>query len=189
MERPLPFSVNKKVSLDIIRDLSKKLLVEKGINIVDINEKHGKKNDSKYCLNYKMEDQNHPSKAVSFTHKLNVIELDISEIMTKELGNVIDNYYSQILNTKIEEYTDCDNPNLQYIVSSEVEIYNCTTDGNTIDFEAYLYDVADCDISYPSFTYDETLKCWIIRDSFWDAENGIDCNGNIVILDFSEYFE
>lgn len=181
---PLPFSVDKEASLDIIRDLSAKLLMEKGTNIVDINKKYG----GKYSLNYKMKDNNNPTNSVSFTHKLNVIEIDISFMMTDELGYIIDNYYDQILNAKIEEYTDCDNPNLQYTVSEEVEIYNCTTDGNIIDFEAYLYDVADCDISYPSFTYDETLKCWIIRDDFWDAENGIDCNGNIVVLDFSNYF-
>jgi len=56
--------------------------------------------------------------------------------------------------------------------------------------DAYLHGTqAECDVSYPDFSYDEILKAWIIKEDFWGARNGISQDGIVTILDFSEYFK
>lgn len=59
------------------------------------------------------------------------------------------------------------------------------TDQDEIKLMAYLHDSsAECDISYPNFTYNEKHNCWIIMDSFWGPEKG-----TVNILSFDAYPE
>jgi hypothetical protein len=58
---------------------------------------------------------------------------------------------------------------------------------NTLNFTTMIWEFAECDISYPKFTYVESIKMWVLIDDFWDAKNGIDCNGNILVLNFTKY--
>lgn len=64
-------------------------------------------------------------------------------------------------------------------VSDQIEIhYYSEIIGDKINLVAYLHDTqAECDISYPSFTYSRECKMWIIDDDDWDE----------TVLDFSKY--
>ena len=76
------------------------------------------------------------------------------------------------------------------ISSDQVEIYNGSgINGGKIELDAYLHNTqAECDVSYPSFTYNHKFKMWIIFDDFWNgAKNGINDNGIVTILDMSMY--
>jgi hypothetical protein len=183
--RQVPFSVlrvDKEESLKIIQELSQKMPGKPNPGRADPSCKH-------YCLNHKMmdphnEDLSHMS--LGFTHKLCVTTIDLSEAPERDYtSSTIEDYYQDILAGKYDD--QCEQ-------SDEVEIYACNVcvskngRGECINFEAYLYDVAECDVSYPMFIYDHTLKCWITRDRFWNAESGIDVSeGRVIILDFSDY--
>lgn len=64
-------------------------------------------------------------------------------------------------------------------VSDQIEIhYYSEIIGDKINLVAYLHDTqSECDISYPSFTYNRECKMWIIDDDDWDE----------TVLDFSKY--
>ena len=158
----------------------------------------------KYCLNHKMSDHHcDPADmhAVDFTHKLSVITINVvgdSDDYPDEHTSIED-YYHDIITGKYDQTLDhALDDNCGIYRSHEVEIYKCEIVSETdnpdnapklgIKLKTYLYEVAECDVSYPTFTYDDTLRCWIIRNRFWGAEQGIDDCGRITILDFSDYF-
>lgn len=64
-------------------------------------------------------------------------------------------------------------------ISDQIEIYYYSEIiGDKINLVAYLHDTqSECDISYPSFTYNRECKMWIIDDDDWDE----------TVLDFSKY--
>lgn len=116
-----------------------------------------------------------------YKNKLAFIELYLNGANDDD---VIEDYYDEIISQSYKEpgigYNYCEIINLR-----DIEII----DGK-ISFDAYIpRSFAESDWSYPTFSYDETLKTWIIRDSFWDTPNGIDYNGYVSILDFNSYIE
>ena len=64
-------------------------------------------------------------------------------------------------------------------VSDQIEIhYYSEIIGDKINLVAYLHDTrAECDISYPSFTYSRECKMWVAKEE----------DGYETVLDFSEY--
>lgn len=178
----------------IVADLADRLSRQKAFN-----------KTLKYCLNHKMSDHNcDPAEmhAVDFTHRLSVITIDVVGDDYPD-NYSIEDYYHDIITGKYDQTLDhALDDNCGIYRSHEVEIYKCelvsvnADDGSDanggaelgIKLKAYLYEVAECDVSYPTFTYDNTLRCWIIRNRFWGAEKGIDNCGRVTILDFSDYF-
>ena len=112
-----------------------------------------------------------------YEHKLAFIELQLDN--ASETDHIKD-FYVEIIK---KSYQDC------YHRSDEIEINDINiTELDEIDFTAYLHgSYCDGDTSYPTFSYDETIKTWIICDDFWNTKNGIDHHGNVYILDFNNY--
>lgn len=115
---------------------------------------------------------------ISHRHKIRVVELYIDLDDLDESSYNIDNesiaFYKTIKDQK-------------YNISDSIEIHHGSTINNDeISLVAYLHETqAECDVSYPKFTYDTQYNCWIIKDDFWGAKNGISNNGIVTILDFS----
>jgi hypothetical protein len=151
------FSIDKSRSLDIIRSIQ---------HTTPENEDTDSENEDKWPACYK--------------HKLAVVELALENA---NRGDIIDNFYDEII---IESNKG---NNIGYNRSDSIDIASIDIDSNDcINLEAYLHGTrVECDWSYPSFMYDETLKTWIIKNNFWGAENGIGLDGIVTILDFNNY--
>jgi hypothetical protein len=166
------FSVDKNKSLEIIKSIMEMLNIKKNSICVT-------KELQKHIDTFDGEDEDECFKLdniIEYKHKLAFVELYIDK--TSNNTNIVD-HYTEI----IENAEKCD-----YERSSYITIYDIKID-EAINMKAYLYGTEyGSDISYPSFTYDEVLQCWVIKDSFWGATNGVDYNGLISILDFSDYF-
>lgn len=164
------FSVDKDASLNIIKEIISHL---KEDDSVSLNEK----------MNYSdIYGEEEPENVVPFRHKLKVAEVGLCDYAFLSSSRIQDNH-EHFLKTVENKY---------YEITSDVEIHADSeiTEENEIELTAYLHNSsAGGDVSYPTFTYYEPLQCWIVMDSFWDSEFGIDCNGQVTILDFSEYFE
>ena len=177
----IPFAISKQKSLSIMEEIISHLSYDtnnttkdKYAGPISINEKM----DWKDCYDSDEFDE-FETKITDFKHKIAIIELDLQSFSEK---NDIDDINEQHAFYKSIKNKDWDR-------STEIEIHNGSYIKNDqICFTAYLHNTsASSDLSYPTFSYDELYNCWIIKDSFWGAPNGINCNGIVTILDFSEY--
>ena len=170
-----PFSaycVDKQKTVDIIKQLSKQLKEEKT------------RTPESYCLNqYTTDNHFNVEKTVhrlAFCHKLSTLQIDLSENIEFDLAPTLKDFYRDIITGKYDQ--ECDQ-------SDDVEVYECTTDNETIMLTAFLYGVSHCGVGKFSFVYDETLRCWVESGyGYDDEETYIDGNGLVTILDFSHYF-
>ncbi len=111
-----------------------------------------------------------------YEHKLAMVELEVSGTES----DTIEDYYDEI----IEKSNDAE----CYNRSEQIDIAEIDIRNDTIDIYGYLHETtAECDWSYPTFSYDEVLQTWLIRDSLWSAPNGIGLDGRVIILDFNNY--
>ncbi len=167
MTKPF-FTVDKNRSLEIIREIAALVGSEEEKNCVMRSQDYEEVNDGEYTL-------------LSQNHKLAVVELELEIALSPEPRKDPDvSCYAREFYEAVEQ----DN----YNRSQEIEIYSgSVVDGDKIALKAYLHETqADCDVSYPTFTYDEQYECWIVRENFWGVKNGINCN-LVTILDFSDY--
>ena len=119
---------------------------------------------------------------IEYRHKIAVVELNLEDYIGYvnvdkiDLDSIPDAFYTAIANQKYER-------------STQVELhFGSEILDDKINLSAYLHETsAECDVSYPLFTYDELYGCWIVKQKFWGAPFGIDGNGIVLILDFSAY--
>lgn len=180
-----PFSIDKNEGLDIVRNIIVHLSKE---GDVSINE----------TMNIESFYSDHQGGVINFKHKLCIIELELGldtrsyeEPIIIELSpgdEVEDDYADLTLASLSKEMYEAVN-NEHYNRSNNIEIHHGSyIENDAIHLTAYLHNTsAECDVSYPTFTYDNQYQCFIIKDDFWGAPNGIDCNGLVTILDFSNY--
>jgi len=119
------------------------------------------------------------SRAIAQRHKIAVVEVEMS----------LPDYEDSKLSPETKEAFDLAVQNGDFNRSESIEIHHGSEIvDDKIMLTAYLHGTqSECDVSYPCFTYDSTYQCWIIRDAFWGAAGGIDCNGIVTVLDFSAY--
>ena len=165
-----PFRVDKTKSLEIVAEILKHFTV--GDDQISLNE------NMKWFDHYSDEADN----LVEYRHKLGVVEIDVSDGTirnweTTDVDAIPDAFYAAIAKHSYEK-------------SDQIEIHSGSqiTPSGEINLSAYLHNTsAECDVSYPMFTYDELFGCWIVKESFWGAAGGVDGNGNVLVLDFSSY--
>ena len=125
-------------------------------------------------------------------HKLRIVELQLDDRDTLSFQGRASLLYRDTLNNIDDLHLEFQKAiqDENYDISDSIEIYyNSYIKNNKIYITGYFHETsAECDVSFSEFSYDEKLKCWIIRDDFWGAPNGIDGNGIVTILDFSKYF-
>ena len=111
---------------------------------------------------------------IEYVHNISIREI-------KETEN-----YDSILEITEDEYNG-----FYYEDSENIEICNA---GMKLDIikkkfacEMYMHGTsAECDYSYPEFTYIDKLCTWIIfNGKIWGDENGLGCNGEIFIMDLT----
>lgn len=158
------FSVDKEKSLAVIKELLSHLKESDQIMISPTM-------DSEYYDN-----------PIDQRHKLAIVELFLENCNESD-------YIQEVSEQIYEAYNNSD-----YDRSDHIEIHYGSfvsqenSQDELIHLTAYLHGTqAECDVSYPCFSYDKQYECWIIKDDFWGAKRGIDCNGTVTILDFSEY--
>jgi hypothetical protein len=173
----IPFAVNKQFSLDIMKHIISQL--DCGDDKITINENmHWNAiydDDPEAELIYK-------TRVIDYRHKLAIVEIDLELDMYTNQCNINGKdesiqFYKQI--------KDAD-----WHRSTTNEIYSGTSITNDkICLIAFLHDSGpSSDTSYPDFTYDESYGCWIVKEDFWGAPQGIDLSeGTVTILDFSDY--
>jgi hypothetical protein len=169
------FACDKDKSLQIVKDILSHLKTDNDV-IYHENMEVDQGSDS--------DNEDSQYNVVPHRHKLAIIELGIGLDLFDISQNVSD-HYTQLMSK--ETYTKY----LDYDRSTSIEIYGGSQidSNNEISLVAHLHGTEfGSDISYPTFSYDSTLRCWLIRDSSWGAEEGISGNGIITILDFTDYF-
>jgi len=117
-----------------------------------------------------------------YKHELAVVELYLEDATDKD---DIVKYYDEIIS---ESHKGCD---IGYSRSGYIDIYTIDiNEDEAIEIYGYLHGTsAECDSSYPTFSYDTHLKTWIIYDDdSWPSAKGIGVNGEVTILDFNDYF-
>jgi hypothetical protein len=169
------FSVDKARSLEIIKDVLGKLEKNGDISL----------NESMDSANYNdSPHEEYPQTVINHRHKLAVVELQLDLPWGPDRVKEPDvkNYFTEFYRAVDEN---------DYNRSDAIEIhYGSSIEGDHICLDAYLHGTqAECDVSYPEFTYDEQYKCWIVKTTFWGAPNGLDGNDIVTILDFSDYFK
>ena len=109
---------------------------------------------------------------LNYRHKLRVTTLQ-----------VVDDLQS-VRNLRVEDIED-----IAY--SKTIEIHSDSSfDEKKKELSAMMYmhnTNAECDISFPTFEYIDEILAWVIMGDFWGAPNGISNNGDIMMLDFSDY--
>lgn len=75
----------------------------------------------------------------------------------------------------------------QYTTRYTADIFN----GSYVDTQDNIHLVVmsgfeECDVAYPVFSYNSQLGMWILMGEEFDAPGGIDENGRVVVLDFTE---
>lgn len=119
----------------------------------------------------------------TYRHKLSVVNLYVET----PTDNIANHYQEIIRNSQIDT-----GPYSSVSVSDVIDrdksfaIRDLGIVNDTIQMEAFT-DLAECDWSYPTFTYDEYLRSWVIKEDFWSAPNGIGRDGAVCMLDFSNY--
>lgn len=162
------FSIDKQKGLDIMADLLSHLQTKDSISV----------NKQFVARNYYLETDQ--PQVIDFKHQLAIVELEldvmVDDVANRPLCDFVNEVHQAIQNK-------------QYNRSTSIEIHEGSgLEGDTICLIAYAHETsAECDVSYPVFTYDDFYQCFIIKDAFWGAPNGIDCNGIVTILDFSDY--
>lgn len=114
---------------------------------------------------------------VGHRHRLAIVELELENCgESDDVDDCLEAFHQAIKNGN-------------WTRSTKIEIYfGSQIHNDEIHLKAYLHETsAECDVSYPCFTYDGKYHCWIIKDTFWSATKGIDCNGIVTILDFTDY--
>jgi len=171
----LPFSVCKKMSLDIIGNISRvgKMLAR----------------------DYRSIGGSRSEKLFTIPHKLSIITINILDPALWDSSNgdynILD-YYGDLCNGK---YIN------GYIESKMLKIFSCSIDNSfdtefstrpDIKLKAYLYgdEKLENDISFlHKFIYHDKLGCWLEHHTFIGRDDdAIDSEGNITILDFRGYF-
>ncbi len=176
MTRPF-FAVDKDQSLEIMREIISLVGSDEDENRVMCNH-NSCTVDGKYTLLW-------------HRHKVAIVELELD----------IDRWFTQGANgprKPVVQDPDISNyahefykavKQKEYYRSEDIEIYSgSVVNGDQIGLIAYLHETqCECDVSYPTFTYDEQYECWIVKEAFMGAKNGISGNHIVTILDFSEY--
>lgn len=184
------FSIDKEKSLEIIRDLIDKLNKENANkDLICIKQPLVVPHRQSLIINHTLPDDYIccDLRSIPHRHKLAIAEIDINEIDEKltyeEVINCetnIHDYYDDLMS---DEYEDC------YNISKDIAIFDCKEDGEGLRIEAdYQGTCMECEITDPLFIYNETLKCWIVKDNeFSDKDSSINNEGIIIILDFRDY--
>jgi hypothetical protein len=177
MDFPFTFSVDKETSLKIVRELAEKMELEKKINP-----------KAKYCNNHT---DDAIWKSFPFTHKLAMTEIFLDEIGYPKKSNKISDYYDILVK---DEKTRKKIEKKYCHKSKQITLYKCATNSKNGEPRIWLkfQPVDTClegDVCKSNFIYDETIKCWIIKNYGCGDKYGIysdvEC---ITILDFSDYF-
>lgn len=176
----IPFAISKQKSLSIMEEIISHLsynsntIKDQYDGPISINEKM----DWKDC--YDSDDSDDfKTKIIDFKHKIAIIEIDLQSYSEKDDIDDINEqheFYKSIKNKDWNRSTAIEIHSGSYIKNDQICLSACLHNTS-----------ASSDLSYPTFSYDELYNCWIIKDSFWAAPNGIDFNGIVTILDFSEY--
>lgn len=158
------FQVDKEASLDVMRGLLAQL---KASNEAIINE--GMNIDEWQC-DYDLE--------IVGRHKLRFVELQVDD--ARKPDDVRDHVQS-IQRAIVEKTFDISNWN-EFYADSKIK-------DDVLDLHGWFHNSGwGSDDTYCRFEYDTQYKTWINRGEEQNAINGFDDNGNVVILDFSEYF-
>jgi len=165
MDKP-SFCIEKEQSLNIMRNVLSHLTEDGQIMI---NEK----------MNWRDHYGSSSNKVITERHKIAVVEVELS----------LPDDEDQKLSLETKEAFNLAVQNEEFNRSESIEIHHGSKIvDDAIILEVYLHGTqAECDVSYPCFTYDSDYECWIIRDAFWGAAGGIGCNGIVTVLDFSAY--
>lgn len=173
------FSIDRDTSLDIIRR-----------TLGDLKEKS-------VCVHEDLRYDTDGMNIIQHKHKLGIVEFFLGDDAS---GANLSDYYDMLLsledtqiNTKLSEDVDmcidegdfqclCTN---QIVLSHESDVSIKTP--IVIRLVGDFYG-AQCDQGEVCllFYYDSTLKCWVSREH--EADNVIETNGIVTILDFTEYF-
>lgn len=192
-------SVDKDVSLRIIRDLSSKL---------NSQEKYNKKGNPIrwHCMHPSMNEESdndeddkdvlgNVHRVVDFKHKLSVVEIKIPT----PYGPNIPRYYSDKEVPELKDhYENIKNEKYKCRKSLHNRIYTCDirqsdTEPNiqqpytklSIEMDIYLHEIAECDSGHCSFIYDDILECWVDKEGINDMGE----NFALLVLDFKGYFD
>lgn len=161
------FAVDKKLSLQIVKEMLSHLKDKKDVIYHENLEIDQGEVDSESEEEWRYN-------VVPYRHKLAIVEIEL-DWNTLQVSKKVSDHYIQLLNTKTLDYSrsDC----IEIYAGSEID------SNSEIDLTAYLHGTqAECDVSYTTFSYDFTLQCWV-------SDEGINCNGIMTILDFSDYFK
>lgn len=119
-----------------------------------------------------------------YKHHLGVTELYLeNENIDKETSKIEDHYEEVIETSNKNEYADIEDEGFEL---KSIEIGKEDDGKEVIHMETYL-NIAECDWSYPSFSYDKKLQSWIIRDDGWSAPYGIGIDCSVTFLNFNYY--
>ena len=166
-----PFAVDKNKSLDIMHKIISHFQDEPKKQVC-------MRKDVKWSL--KHSSNKGRSSVIKYKHKLNIIEVDLGPPY---------NDTSDIDNKEAEKqfYRSIDDDDLEK--SKVIEIYNGSQVINDkISLIGFFYDtIDDDDVLEALFVYDDMYKCWIRKDKNCCCEKGIETNGIVTILDFSDY--
>jgi hypothetical protein len=114
---------------------------------------------------------------VPFTHRLCVVCVsleDVDGVDTMHVDDCVDAFKQAL---RDGQWDDTDSVRV-YKGSRVVD--------DAIALKAYLHDTAaECDVSYPKFTYNPVYGMWMIVDDFWGAPRGIDAaDDSVWVLSF-----
>jgi hypothetical protein len=167
------FQVDKEQSIKIAEDIFSRLNEEGQVSL----------NENMNIEDHYSSDYEDDHEIIEHKHKLAVVEITLP-------FHAGGNYYKDKDVEDMADELDIAIKEGDFNRSVDIEIYtgSCVTDDREVSLEAYLHGTgAECDVSHPTFMYSDKLKCWIIKDGNWGAENGIDCNDTVTMLDFSDY--
>jgi hypothetical protein len=167
MSKLFKYSIDKRKSLEIIEGIFGHL-----------------KNPSDTIHHWNLEigsPYNSKSNVVAERHKLAIVEIERDDYIPESA--TLSDYYDQLINFDgIGEQVFYD------IRSDWVEINGGSTEDDCILLDGYFGTASlGSDAASVLFTYDNTLKCWVKEEGTNENPAKMDCNGQITILDFSEY--
>lgn len=180
------FKVDKTQSLEIMQEIlshlrkKRQVSYNQSFDCKDISESDKNEDEDNKKKDNKDEDEikDERTEIVNFKHKLAIIELQLELEDSSQYYDI--NECEKEFNKAIEAE--------EWNRSKKIEIHYGSRITDKIELLAYLHETkAECDLSQPTFTYNEKYQCWIVEEDFWDAPYGIDGDNVVTILDFSEY--
>ncbi len=126
---------------------------------------------------------NSTSNAVVHRHKLAIVEIEYDGF---SMGKEISDYYDQLINFENDDESEFSDTRFTWVEINYGSNIYC----DEIVLGGYFGTTSlGSDASSILFIYDNTLKCWVAEEGTKDHPSKLDCNGQITILDFSEYFK